>query len=41
MSLFERLALKQGRGELTLRAVNIPGSQVMDFRLLVLTRTDD
>jgi arylsulfatase A-like enzyme len=30
--------LKKGRGELTLRATKIPGSQVMDFRLLVLTR---
>ena len=30
--------LEQGRGELTLRATKIPGSQVMDFRLLVLTQ---
>ncbi len=30
--------LENGRGELTLRATKIPGSQVMDFRLLVLTR---
>ena len=32
------LHLQQGRGELTLRALEIPGSQVMDFRLLMLTR---
>ncbi len=30
--------LKKGSGELTLRALNIPGSEVMDFRLLTLTR---
>lgn len=30
--------LEKGRGELTLRATKIPGSQVMDFRLLVLRR---
>lgn len=34
------LYLKKGKGELTLEALNIPGSQVMDFRLLMLTRTD-
>ncbi len=32
------LHLEQGRGELTLRALEIPGSQVMDFRLMMLTR---
>ncbi len=32
------LTLSPGRGELTLRAVEIPGKQVMDFRLLVLSR---
>jgi len=32
--------LKKGRGELTLQALDIPGSQVMDFRLLMLTRSD-
>lgn len=30
--------LDPGRGELTLRATEIPGSQVADFRLLMLTR---
>lgn len=30
--------LQKGRGQLTLRATKIPGSQVMDFRLLVLRR---
>jgi arylsulfatase A-like enzyme len=30
--------LEKGKGELTLRALDIPGSQVMDFRLLMLTR---
>jgi arylsulfatase A-like enzyme len=30
--------LKKGRGELTLQAIDIPGSQVMDFRLMMLTR---
>ena len=31
--------LKQGRNQLVLRALDIPGSQVMDFRLLMFTRT--
>jgi hypothetical protein len=35
------IRLEQGRSELTLRALKMPGSQVMDFRLLVLTRTSD
>jgi len=34
------LTLSAGRGELTLRAVKIPGQSVMDLRLLVLTRVD-
>jgi arylsulfatase A-like enzyme len=32
------LELKKGRGPLTLRALHIPGHQVMEFRMLVLTR---
>jgi arylsulfatase A-like enzyme len=32
------IKLDQGRGELKLRALKIPGSQAMDFRLLVLRR---
>jgi arylsulfatase A-like enzyme len=32
--------LEQGTGQLTLRALAIPGSQVMDFRTMVLKRTD-
>jgi arylsulfatase A-like enzyme len=32
--------LEEGRGKLILRATKIPGSQVMDFRLLVLRRTN-
>jgi arylsulfatase A-like enzyme len=32
--------LHQGTGELVLRALSMPGSQVMDFRLLMLTRVD-
>ena len=30
--------LEKGRGQLTLKALEIPGSQVMDFRLLMLKR---
>jgi hypothetical protein len=30
--------LEKGKGELTLRALEVPGSQVMDFRLMMLTR---
>lgn len=30
--------LKEGKGELTLRALTMPGSQVMEFRLIMLTR---
>jgi arylsulfatase A-like enzyme len=32
--------LEKGKGELTLKALEIPGKQVMDFRLLVFTRVD-
>jgi hypothetical protein len=32
--------LDKGRGELILRALSIPGSQVMDFRLLMFERID-
>ena len=35
------IALRRGGGELTLRAIDIPGAQVMDFRLLMLTRVDN
>ena len=35
-----KIELKKGRGELTLKATDIPGSQVMDFRLLMLTRVE-
>ncbi len=33
--------LEKGRGQLTLRATDIPGSQVGDFRLLMLTRAEE
>jgi arylsulfatase A-like enzyme len=33
--------LEKGRGQLILQALNIPGSQVMDFRLLMLTRINN
>ena len=29
--------LKQGRGSLTLRALSVPGKQIMDVRSVVLT----
>ncbi len=32
------IQLKKGPGELTLQALSIPGSQVMEFRLMMLTR---
>ena len=35
------LHLEQSRGELTLRALEIPGAQVMDFRLLMLKRISE
>jgi arylsulfatase A-like enzyme len=31
---------KKGRGQLTLKALDIPGSQVMDFRLMMFTGVD-
>ncbi len=34
------IQLPKGTGELTLRALEIPGKQVMDFRLLILNRID-
>ncbi len=34
------IRLEKGTGTLTLRALDIPGDQVMDFRLLFLTRVD-
>ena len=33
--------LKKGTGTMTLRALEIPGSQVMDFRLMLLTRVEE
>ena len=30
--------LKKGRGQLTLRTLDIPGKQVMDVRLMMLTK---
>ena len=35
------MTLTQGKGTLKLRALEISGSQVMDFRLMLLTRLDD
>jgi len=35
------IRLEQGRGELTLRALEILGSQVMEFRLIMLTRVGE
>jgi arylsulfatase A-like enzyme len=35
------LHLEPGQGTLTLKALEVPGSQVMDFRLLMLTRTEN
>jgi hypothetical protein len=32
--------LKKGSGELSLQAINIPGEQVMDMRMLLLVRKD-
>jgi hypothetical protein len=34
------MRLRKAAGELTLRALEIPGSQVMDFRLIMFTRRD-
>jgi len=33
------IRLKQGKGKLTLKALEVPGSQVMEFRLMLLSRT--
>jgi hypothetical protein len=33
--------LERGRGILSLQATEIPGKQVMEFRLLMLTRVSD
>jgi arylsulfatase A-like enzyme len=35
------LRLAKGKGELTLRATEIPGDQAMDFRLMMLTRVNE
>ena len=34
------IELDQGRGELTLRALDIPGEQAIDFRLMMFTRVE-
>ncbi|MCA8993785.1 MAG: N-acetylgalactosamine 6-sulfate sulfatase, partial [Planctomycetaceae bacterium] len=36
-----RIRLEEGTGFLTLRALEIPGDQVMEMRLVMLTRVDD
>jgi arylsulfatase A-like enzyme len=35
-----RIRFEKGNGQLTLKALDMPGSQVMDFRLMMLTRVD-
>ncbi|RTE53612.1 N-acetylgalactosamine 6-sulfate sulfatase [Arenibacter aquaticus] len=35
-----RISLKKAKGDLTLRALNIPGDEVMDFRLLLFKRVN-
>ena len=35
-----RIFLEQGKGLMTLQAIDMPGSQVMDFRLMMLKRAD-
>jgi len=35
------IKLAKGKGELTLKALEIPGSQVMDFRLMMLTKINN
>ena len=35
---FGSIKLEKGEGTLKLRALHIPGAQVMDFRLMLLTR---
>jgi hypothetical protein len=34
------IRLEKGRGELTLQATKIPGSQAIDFRLMMFTRVE-
>jgi len=34
------ISLEKGRGDLILRAIEIPREQALDFRLLMLTRVD-
>ena len=34
------IQLEKGKGTLTLQALEIPGSQALEFRLLMLTRVD-
>jgi hypothetical protein len=36
-----RIHLEKGKGTLTLQATEMPGKQVMEFRLLMLTRVSD
>ena len=36
-----QIHLPKGAGELTLQATNIPGEEVMDFRLLMLRRINN
>ena len=35
-----KIQLKKGKGELKLQAVNIPGEQALEFRLLMLNRVE-
>ncbi|MCA9124415.1 MAG: arylsulfatase [Planctomycetaceae bacterium] len=39
--LLGTIHLQRGKGVLTLRATEVPGNQVMEFRLLMLTRVSD
>jgi hypothetical protein len=36
-----KIYLEKGKGKLTLKALEIPGSQVMDFRLLIFEKRDE
>ena len=36
----ETIKLEKGKGELSLRAIDIPGAQTMEFRLLMFTRVE-
>lgn len=38
---FGQIKLSAGEGRLTLSATDIPGDQVLEFRLMILTRVDD